>query len=135
PAAVVPGLKRSIFDCEGEENDPPSGDLVRKEGEPSVADPAVNEAYEGLGLTYKFYSDVFQRDSIDGHGLPLNAYIHYGKKFNNALWDGAEMLFGDGDGVVFQRFTKSLDVIGHELTHGVTENTAGLAYHRQSGAL
>lgn len=133
--AASRGLNRSVFDCQGEESDPPAGQLVRKEGDGPVSDPAVNEAYDGLGATYKFYSDVFQRDSIDGHGNALNAYIHYGTGFNNALWDGAEMLFGDGDGVIFQRFTRSLDVIGHELTHGVTENTAGLVYHKQSGAL
>ncbi len=135
PAAAAHGLKRSIYDCKGQEEDPPKGDLVRKEGDPPTGDPAVNEAYDGLGLTYKFYEEVLQRDSIDGSGMPLNAFVHYGTNFNNALWDGSEMVFGDGDGVVFVRFTKSLDVIGHELTHGVTENTAGLTYHKQSGAL
>jgi Zn-dependent metalloprotease len=135
PTAVPPGLKRSIFDCKSQEADPPTGTLVRQEGDPPNADSGVNDAYDGLGATYKLYSEVFHRDSIDGHGLALNAYVHYGKKFNNALWDGAEMLFGDGDGIIFQRFTKSLDVIGHELTHGVTESTSGLVYHKQSGAL
>jgi Zn-dependent metalloprotease len=134
-AAQSSGLKRSIFDSAGQETDPPTGDLVRKEGGPATDDEAVTEAYDGLGATYTFYDDVFQRDSIDGQGMALNAYVHFAQGFNNAFWDGAEMVFGDGDGIVFVRFTKSLDVIGHELTHGVTEHTAGLDYHKQPGAL
>ena len=134
-AAHTPGLKRTIFDSQGQDSDPPSGQQVRGEGDPASGDVAVNEAYDGLGATYKLYMEVFQRDSIDGNGLPLNAYVHFGHNFNNAFWDGAEMVFGDGDGIVFQGFTKSIDVIGHELTHGVTENTAALTYHKQSGAL
>jgi Zn-dependent metalloprotease len=134
--AHPPGLKRTIYDCKGLETDPPSGDRVRGEGDDKVRNnDAANEAYDGLGATYNFYKEVLQRDSIDGRGMALNAYVHYGDGFNNAFWDGAEMVFGDGDGVVFGRFTASLDVIGHELTHGVTENTAGLTYHNQPGAL
>ena len=129
------GLKRSIFDSAEQETDPPTGSLVRKEGGAATDDEAVNEAYDGLGATYKFYQDVFERDSIDDHGMALNAYVHFAQGFNNAFWDGAEMVFGDGDGIVFVRFTKSLDVIGHELTHGVTEHTAALEYHTQAGAL
>jgi Zn-dependent metalloprotease len=129
------GMTRTIFDSQSQDSDPPAGERARGEGDPQSQDPAVNEAYEGLGATYTFYWEVLNRDSIDGRGLPLNAYVHYGQAFNNAFWDGAEMVFGDGDTIVFSRFTKSLDVIGHELTHGVTENTAGLVYHKQSGAL
>lgn len=135
PTASHAGLKRRVIDCHGDESDPPSGDVSRTEGDPPSGDSAVDQAYDGLGDTYKFYWDVFQRDSIDGQGMPLIGYVHYGQGFNNAFWDGAEMVFGDGDGVVFQGFTRSLDVIGHELTHAVTERTAGLVYHRQSGAL
>ncbi|MFO0967209.1 MAG: M4 family metallopeptidase [Gemmataceae bacterium] len=108
---------------------------MRKEGGPATSDPAVNEAYDALGATYQLYSEVFERDSIDGHGMPLNAYVHFAQNFNNAFWDGWQMVFGDGDGVIFVRFTKSIDVIGHELAHGVTESTAGLVYHKQPGAL
>ena len=98
-------------------------------------DTGVDQAYDGFGDTYKLYSEIFHRDSIDGQGLPLLGYVHYGNGFNNAFWDGAEMVFGDGDGIIFQSFTRSLDVIGHELAHGVTEKTAGLVYHNQPGAL
>jgi Zn-dependent metalloprotease len=95
----------------------------------------VNRAFTGLGDTRDFYKEVFDRDSLDGRGMRLNGYVHYGSQYNNAFWDGSQMVFGDGDGVLFTDFTKSLDVIAHELTHGVTEFTAGLDYHNQSGAL
>jgi Zn-dependent metalloprotease len=95
----------------------------------------VNRAFDGFGHTRDFYQEVFDRDSLDGQGLRLNGYVHYGDAYNNAFWDGAQMVFGDGDGVLFTDFTKSLDVIAHELTHGVTEFTAALEYQDQSGAL
>jgi Zn-dependent metalloprotease len=124
--------QRTIYDCHGTE--PPSNpDQVRAEGETASDDVTVNEAYDGLGDTYKFYWDQFKRDSIDDRGMPLHGWVHYGRDYDNAFWDGDEMVFGDGK--QFDRFTKSLDVIGHELTHGVTEHEAGLQYLNQSGAL
>ncbi|BCW84847.1 MULTISPECIES: M4 family metallopeptidase [Paenarthrobacter] len=127
------GPHRTIYDAQGVEQLP--GKLVRKEGAAATGDVAADEAYEGLGSTYSLYADVFGRDSIDGAGLPLDATVHYGRLYDNAFWDGQQMVFGDGDGEVFQRFTKSLSVIGHELAHGVTQFTAGLAYRNQAGAL
>jgi Zn-dependent metalloprotease len=61
--------------------------------------------------------------------------VHYGEEYDNAFWDGERMVFGDGDGEVFRRFTIAVSVIGHELTHGVTQYTANLRYQGQSGAL
>jgi Zn-dependent metalloprotease len=124
---------RSVFDAAGSEVLP--GKLVRKEGEPATGDPAADEAYDGLGHTHRLYAEVFGRNSIDGRGLPLNATVHFGNLYDNAFWDGTQMVFGDGDGEVFQRFTRSLSVIGHELAHGVTQYSAGLAYRNQAGAL
>ncbi|MFB7245629.1 M4 family metallopeptidase [Streptomyces populi] len=98
-------------------------------------DVSANRAFDGLGATRDFYKAVFNRDSIDGRGMRLTAFVHYDKRYNNAFWDGHQMVFGDGDGKMFSDFTGSVDVIGHELAHGVTENTAGLEYHNQSGAL
>jgi len=126
---------RTIYDSAHKELSPPTGTVVRQEGSPAVQDAAVNEAYDGLGATFALYLDAFDRNSIDDAGLPLAAYVHFGADYDNAFWDGAEMVFGDGDGTLFNRFTISLDVIGHELTHGVTEKEAGLTYHGQSGAL
>lgn len=125
--------QRSIFDAESTETLP--GKLVRKEGAPVTGDPAADEAYDGLGATHKLYADVFNRNSIDGAGMKLDATVHFGKLYDNAFWDGTQMVFGDGDGEIFQRFTKSLTVIGHELAHGVTQHTAGFAYRNQAGAL
>ena len=124
--------QRTIFDCHGLE--PPSDpDQVRAEGDPPSDDVTVNEAYDGLGDTYAFFWDQYRRDSIDDQGMPLHGWVHYGRDYDNAFWDGEQMVFGDGK--MFDRFTKSLDVIGHELTHGVTEHEAGLQYLNQSGAL
>ena len=127
--------RRTIFDAKNMEPDPPQGMRVRGEEDPPVGDAAVNEAFDGLGATYDFYKQVLSRNSIDGNGSRLDAIVHYGEAFNNAFWNGQVMVFGDGDEDLFTSFTKSLDVIAHELTHGVTENTAGLIYHKQPGAL
>ncbi|WP_436532460.1 M4 family metallopeptidase [Actinoplanes sp. HUAS TT8] len=126
--------RRSIFDCR-HSTFLPLATLVRSEDDAPVADAAVNRAYDGFGATRTFYRDVFQRDSIDGRGMRLQGYVHRGTRYNNAFWDGSEMVFGDGDGEVFTDFTGSLDVIAHELGHGITEHTANLEYHNQSGAL
>ncbi|MDN5797211.1 MAG: M4 family metallopeptidase [Intrasporangium sp.] len=128
-----PGLDRTISDAQHQTTTP--GVTIRTEGQPAVADPAVNEAYDALGYTWHLYDEVYDRNSIDGKGMPLLATVHYSQSYDNAFWDGTQMVFGDGDGIVFERFTKSVDVIGHELTHGVTAHTAGLLYRGQSGAL
>jgi hypothetical protein len=111
------------------------GTLVRSEGQAAVADVGINEAYDGLGATFDLFNDIYGRNSIDDNGLNLIASVHFGSGYNNAQWNGSQMLFGDGDGTIFNRFTISIDVMGHELTHGVTGATARLQYHDQSGAL
>jgi Zn-dependent metalloprotease len=139
-AAISAGAKqRVVYDAKQGSQLP--GTLVRSEGDPAVSDPAVNEAYDGCGATYDLYSDVYGRNSIDNNGLQLKSTVHYQKGYNNAFWDGTQMVYGDGDEDLpadqrlFNRFTISLDVIGHELTHGVTQYEANLAYWDQSGAL
>jgi Zn-dependent metalloprotease len=112
------------------------GTVARTEGGRPVKDPAVNEAYDGFGATYKLYWDVYSRNSIDSAGMPILGMVHYSTNYANAFWDGqGHMFFGDGDGQLFTRMTASLDVIGHELTHGVTQYEANLVYQGQSGAL
>jgi Zn-dependent metalloprotease len=125
--------KRTLYDMGNEEQS--TGRLVRDEGTKATGDAATDEAYDGFGSTYSFYWEVFQRDSIDDEGLHLVGWVHYGRDYDNAFWDGQRMVFGDGDGQLFNRFTISLDVIGHELTHGVTEDEGPLDYQGQSGAL
>lgn len=132
--AVPAGEKRrTIFDAHNSRELP--GKRVRGEGAPAVRDVAVNEAFDGAGRTYDFYRKVFNRNSVDGRGLRLDGSVHYGRRYTNALWNGRQMIYGDGDGRLFNRFTIALDVIGHELAHGVTQYTAALEYEAQSGAL
>jgi Zn-dependent metalloprotease len=126
--------RRTIFDCR-ERTDLSSARVARTEDGPTSGDASVNRAFDGLGVTREFYKAVLGRDSIDDAGMRLDAYVHFDHQLNNAFWDGRRMLFGDGDGQVFADLTKSLDVIGHELAHGVTEHTAGLEYRAQPGAL
>ena len=125
--------RRTIYDAQKGSLLP--GKLVRGESDPQTADVSVNEAFDGSGATYDFYKKIFNRNSIDGNGMRLDSSVHYRVKYNNAFWNGQQMVYGDGDGVIFDRFTKSLDVIGHELTHGITQFEAGLIYQNQSGAL
>ncbi|WP_203135564.1 M4 family metallopeptidase [Microbacterium sp. JZ31] len=124
---------RLIFDARNTEDLP--GEQVRAEGQPETGDVAVTRAYDGLGHTYALFWEAFARDSIDGSGMRLDATVHFGEHYDNAFWDGARMVFGDGDGEIFRGFTGSLSIIGHELAHGVTERTANLVYQGQSGAL
>jgi len=111
------------------------GTPVRTEDEPHTDDHAVDEAFAFMGNTFNFFWHAYERNSINDAGLPLLGTVHYARDYDNAFWDGQQMVYGDGDGVQFERFTRSIDVVGHELTHGVTENEAGLIYWAQSGAL
>jgi Zinc metalloprotease (elastase) len=134
PSGTPAGEKRrTVYDAKHRESLP--GKLVRAEGDPPSADAAVNEAYDGAGATYDLYEQVYGRISIDGRGMRLDSSVHYGIGYDNAFWNGSQMVYGDGDGKLFERFTKPLDVIGHELTHGVTAREANLDYHDQPGAL
>jgi bacillolysin len=113
--------------------------VVRGEGDPPVlGDGQVDNAYDFAGKTYDFYQNRFGRDSIDGLGLPLISSVKAcpsdddpptpGCQFENAFWDGSQMTYGDG-------FADADDVVGHELTHGVTEKTSNLLYWYESGAI
>ncbi|MEV5983752.1 M4 family metallopeptidase [Streptomyces sp. NPDC052051] len=124
---------RTVYDAGHQQVLP--GKKVRAEGSAPGKDASVNRAYTGLGATFDLYRKAYGRDSIDGSGRPLDASVHYGEKYDNAFWNGEQMVFGDGDGEIFLDFTLPVDVIGHELTHGVTQHTANLAYSGQSGAL
>ena len=140
PVAAPKGNEqRSIYDAKNGSGLP--GTLVRSEGGPPSTDPAINEAYDGSGVTYDLYFDIYGRNSVDNNGLKLDSTVHYQKGYDNAFWDGKQMVYGDGDEDLpvaerlFNRFTIAIDVIGHELTHGVTQYEASLAYWDQSGAL
>jgi Zn-dependent metalloprotease len=136
---AVTGRERVVYDAQNGSNLP--GTIVRKEGDPAVADVAVNEAYDGSGATYDLFKEIYQRNSIDNNGMRLDSTVHYQKGYDNAFWDGEQMVYGDGDENLplnerlFNRFTIAIDVIGHELTHGVTQFEAKLVYSQQPGAL
>lgn len=131
------GERRTVYDVEHGGRGILPGRKVRGEGTPASGDEAVNEAYDGADQVYDFYRDVLGRDSIDGKGLELVSSVHYGVGFDNAFWDGAQMVYGDGSGHLFVEggLTKAIDVIGHEMAHGVTQHTARLRYGSQPGAL
>jgi len=137
--AMSPTRKKHRLVYNARKSDRLPGRLARSEGHAKVADVAVNEAYDYAGDTYDFYDQLFQRNSLDNNGMTLISSVHVaepgGAALNNAFWNGQQMAYGDGDGVIFQRFTSSLDVVGHELTHGVQSFTSNLEYRGQSGAL
>lgn len=117
------------------------GFLVRNEGAGPTGDAAVDEAYEGSGATYDLFAEIFGRNSIDNGGMDLLSTVHFMEGYDNAFWNGEQMVYGDGDEDLpeeerlFNRFTAAIDIIGHELTHGVTQYEANLVYRNQAGAL
>jgi len=136
--APVPGIPahrkaRNVYDA-GHRRSLPGKLAINDRGRTS-SDRDANEAYDGAGRTYDFFAEHFGRDSIDGRGMRIDSTVHYGVRFANAMWNGSQIIYGDGDGRLFGRFTAAPDVIGHELTHGYIQYTAGLVYKGQSGAL
>ncbi|HEU5044705.1 MAG TPA: protealysin inhibitor emfourin [Nocardioidaceae bacterium] len=111
------------------------GAEVRETGQPDSGDAAVDEAAVSVSATLAMYDEVLHRSSYDGGGARVLATVHYGSNYDNAFWNGTQLVFGDGDGQVFGRFTTPIDVGAHEFTHAVTQCTANLAYAGQSGAL
>ncbi|HVE83858.1 MAG TPA: M4 family metallopeptidase [Myxococcales bacterium] len=127
-------VRRTIWTARSERALPGAA-VARTEGSKPTGDAAVDEAYDGLGATFDYYWHVHCRSSIDDEGMALDATVHFGREYDNAFWNGERMVFGDGDGELFNRFTACVDVIGHELSHGVIEDEAQLQYFNQSGAL
>jgi len=127
--------ERTVYNQQ-ESTDQTPGSVARSEGQEASGDDAVNAAYDGLGATYDYYWTTFGRDSIDGQGMALLGLVHFGRSYANAFWDNAgHMFFGDGDGRILTQTARGLDVVGHELTHGVTQHEANLTYSGQAGAL
>jgi thermolysin len=115
-------------------------------GSTSSTQSAAVDAHFGAQMTYDYYFNTHARKGVDGNGGPggytsidgvtrlLSSRVHYSTKYNNAFWNGTYMTYGDGDGTTFTPLV-TLDICGHEMTHGVTERTAGLVYSNESGAL
>lgn len=114
--------RRLVYDARGQLQ-PLPGRLARGEGARAARDMAVNQAYDNLGITLDFFHRVFERNSLDGRGMDVAASVHFGDRWSNAMWNGEQMLFGDGDGVHILGFTHSLDIVAHELTHAVTQHS------------
>lgn len=97
-------------------------------------DDVAYDAHWGTEKTYDYFLDEHGLNSYDGQGSPLLSYIHYDFGVSNAFWNGVAMTYGDGDGQRRTAFT-ALDIVAHEVTHGVTEFSANLIYRNESGAL
>jgi hypothetical protein len=138
PCVVAPGAAATVPDWTvhtARNTTTLPGTPVRGSGDPASGDVAVDEAADGIDGALRLFAEVFDRSSYDGAGADVSLTVHYGRDYDNAFWDGTQLVFGDGDGEIFDRFTKPVDVLGHELTHAVTEHSAGLRYQDQSGAL
>lgn len=125
PPAEAPGVRarkkvrRSVFDLRSGEVLP--GTLVRAEGGKPARDITANQAYENAGIALRFYKEVFARNSVDGRGMQIDAAVHYGQGFQNAMWNGRQMIYGDGDDSI-GGFAAALDITAHEISHGVTQH-------------
>jgi hypothetical protein len=133
PPSATTGGRRIIHDAGNREELP--GEVARRDQDPPVGDAAVDEAWESSGQVWDLFAEEFGRQSYDGSGSTAVVTVHYGTNYDNAFWDGQQLVFGDGDGQVFGRFTRPLDVLAHEFTHGVVQFSAGLTYRGQPGAL
>lgn len=131
--AAVGGAEREVYDCKHLWMQ--RVNLVRSENGAITGDSDADQVYDYAGIVRDYFKNVLGRNSIDNLGMNLILNVHHGVDYMNAFWDGDEMTFGDGDGTIFISFAKSLDVVAHELAHGVTQFTANLDYYSQSGAL
>lgn len=130
-AALAAAPAVSVFDCQNTRTLP--GAPVARPGQ--SPDPSIRSAHDETREVANFLSQVFGRNSIDGAGMTLMSSVHFGVRYNNAMWNGLQMIYGDGDGQIFVDFTQGRDVIAHELAHGVTQHTLQLAYANEPGGL
>jgi hypothetical protein len=134
PTAAAPAADRWVIHTAGNQETLP-GSVVRTEGDPATGDQAADEAYAWTEQVWDLYQQQFDRLSFDAAGSTVSVTVHYGQDYDNAFWDGEQLVFGDGDGQIFERFTKPADVLAHEFSHGVVQYTSGFTYNGQSGAL
>jgi Zn-dependent metalloprotease len=126
------GPNRRTYSADNTNNLP--GRLLRREADPPTGDRHADAAHDNAGVVYDYFWRTFGRNSIDGAGGAIESTVHFSQR-NNAFWYLSQAVFGDGDGQTFGPLGTALDIVAHELTHGVTESTADLAYYGQSGAL
>lgn len=132
----VGNVKRAVHDNRNLPQRYLPGTPARREGQPAVSDMAVNAAYDNLGILWSFFAAVFKLNSVGNKGLPLLATVHVDRSLANAFWsfEKNQMVFGDGNSLLYQ-FPNALDVVAHEITHGIISFSCGLKYENQSGAL
>ncbi|MFP5245807.1 MAG: M4 family metallopeptidase, partial [Thermoanaerobaculia bacterium] len=111
------------------------GTLVLTETGGSTSDSVISTAHAHAATSYDYYSSVHGRDSYNGAGAQIKTTVHHQVGYNNAFWNGSQLVYGDGDGVQFSPLGNALDVGAHELTHAVTTYSANLTYSNESGAL
>jgi Zn-dependent metalloprotease len=128
-------LKMAVYDCKHKTDFAGAVKLWDSKTNKPVTSVDAKNVINGGKAAWDFYFQLFGRNSIDNNGLAINQFIHYDKGLDNAYWDGRRMVYGDGDGKVFTSFTSDIDIVGHELTHGVTEHESNLEYENQAGAL
>ena len=95
----------------------------------------ANDVHWGAQVCYDYFKDHHNLHSFDGNDAPIISYVHMGHKYINAFWTGSYMAFGDGDSASGYHPLTTVDVVAHELTHGVTGNSARLVYRNEPGAL
>src|SRR5580693_2238911 len=117
-----------VFDCK-------HGTTLPGTPVPTPNDTAFKTVFDTTAKVAEFYKTVLGRNSVDNRGMDLVSSLNYDQDYQNAFWDGQQMVYGNGDNKIFIDFWRSPDVIGHELTHGVTQHESGLLYEGQSGAL
>ncbi len=98
-------------------------------------DKALVDAHYNAAKTYDYYLNKYNRNSYNNSGAAIKSTAHYGSKYNNAFWNGSQMVYGDGDGSTFISLSGGLDVVAHELTHAITDSEDDLVYQNQSGAI
>jgi Zn-dependent metalloprotease len=128
-----PGRERVVRDGGGRPFGP--APVVRGEDDPPTGDRAVDQVFSHLGTTWDFFFEIYARNSVDNAGAPVDAVVRYGERYTNAFWDGARMVFGDGDGWLLRGLTGSLTVCGHEFGHAVVQADGPLLAAGQPGAL
>jgi bacillolysin len=122
------------YDANNGTNLPGTLTCTNSDGTCPSGDTDERAAHQNASITYDYFS-TFGRDSYDDSGATIKSSVHYSFFYNNAFWNGSQMVYGDGDGTTFIGLARELDVVAHELTHAVTENEANLIYEDQSGAL
>lgn len=112
-----------------------SDDVWDLAGTRSPGHAALVDAHYYAWVTYDYYLGIHGRDGIDDARMPIVSTAHFSRDFCNAFWNGEQMVYGDGDGPDCLPLSGALEIVAHELTHGVTEYTSNLIYRDESGAL